>query len=53
MLQHKVRRYSDRVVAAAAHVARKVVRKVKRGGRIRKSTARKIERALRVLESRN
>ncbi len=53
VLQNNVRRYSERVLATAAHVTRKVIRKVKRGRRIRKSTARNVERALNVIDSRN
>jgi hypothetical protein len=51
-LRSHAHHYSDRVLAAAACVTRKVVRRVKRGGRIRKSTARKIEKALTLLARR-
>ena len=49
VLRHKVRRYPTRVVATAAHVMPKVVKRVRRGHRIRKSTAHRIKKALAFL----
>ena len=49
VLQLKAQPYSNPVLAKAAHVSKKAVKRVKRGDRVRKSTARKLERALRVL----
>ena len=48
-LQHRARRRSIRALARAAHVSEKVVKAVRRGGPIRKSTARKLEAALKSI----
>jgi hypothetical protein len=53
LLQHNVRRVSIWELARAAGVTRKVIRRARHGGRIRKSTARTLERALRLLASRS
>jgi len=52
ILQHNIGRYSIRAVANAAGVTPKVVKAVRGGKRIRKSTARKLEDELRVLQRR-
>ncbi|HKE84511.1 MAG TPA: hypothetical protein VKB50_12200 [Vicinamibacterales bacterium] len=49
VLQHNARRHSIRSLAKVARVSEKAVKSLRRGDRIRKSTARKPERALRVL----
>jgi hypothetical protein len=52
VLRHQARRYSIRAFAKVADVTPKVVKRIRRGYRIRKSTAQKIEKALRVLRRR-
>jgi len=52
ILQHNVGRYSIRSMANAAGVTPKVVKAIRRGKRVRKSTARKLEDGLRVLQRR-
>lgn len=49
-LQHLAQQYSVRQLAKVADVTPRVVRRVRRGDRIRKSTARKLERALKPYE---
>jgi hypothetical protein len=51
-LQHNVWRYSIRAVANAAGVTPKVVKAIRRGKRIRKSTAQKLEYAIKLLQRR-
>ena len=51
VLRHQARRHSIRVLAKAAKMTPKVVKRVRRGDRIRKSTARKLEEAIRMLGS--
>jgi hypothetical protein len=50
-LQHRARHHSIRVVAKTAGVSERTVKAVRRGERIRRSTARKLEAALTALEA--
>jgi hypothetical protein len=50
-LQQRARQYSIRRLAKAAGVTEKPLKALRRGGRIRKSTARKIEKALVLLRT--
>jgi hypothetical protein len=51
-LQQQTRRHSIRALAKAANVSEKAVKSARRGGRIRKSTAQKLEKGLRTLARR-
>lgn len=49
-LVHRARQYSIRVLAKASGLSEKAIKAVRRGERVRKSTARKLDAALRALE---
>ena len=51
-LQQQTRRHSIRALANAARVSEKAVKSARRGGRIRKSTAQRLEKGLRTLARR-
>jgi len=51
-LQQQTRRHSIRALAKAASVSEKAVKSARRGGRIRKSTAQRLEKGLRTLARR-
>jgi hypothetical protein len=49
VLQHEARRHSIRALAKSARVSEKAVKALRRGDRIRKSTARKLEAAIQAI----
>jgi len=51
-LQQQTRRHSIRALAKAASVSEKAMKSSRRGGRIRKSTAQRLEKGLRTLSAR-
>src|SRR5688572_22990099 len=52
VLQHQAQRHSIRALAKAANMTPKAVKRVRRGDRIRKSAAHRIEKAPRALQRR-